>query len=71
MNEGEISKPIIGNQGVYIVTVNTKHVNEVTPEQIAQAKASMLQTNFYRVNYQLLPSLVKKAGVVDSRYKFY
>lgn len=71
LDEGKISEPIIGNQGVYVVVVNTKTVNTITPEQIVAAKQNAEQTNMYRVNYQTLPSLIKKAGVVDSRYKFY
>lgn len=71
MNEGKISKPIIGNQGVYVVIVNAKNTTEVTPEQIQEAKLQMDQLNMNRVNYQLLPALEKKEGVVDERYKFY
>lgn len=71
MKENVISKPIIGNQGVYVVVVNAKTVETVTPEQLEMAKRSIEQnTVFYRFR-QLLPALVKKAGVVDTRYKFY
>ena len=44
---------------------------EVTAEQIQEAKLQMNQLNLNRVNYQLLPALEKKEGVVDVRYKFY
>ena len=71
MNENEISKPIIGNQGVYVVVVNSKTVDTVTPEQIEMAKRSIEQNTIYYRFRQLLPALVKKAGVVDTRYKFY
>lgn len=71
MDENKISKPIIGNQGVYVVMVNAKNTTEVTAEQIQEAKLQMNQLNLNRVNYQLLPALEKKEGVVDVRYKFY
>ena len=71
MKENEISKPIIGNQGVYVVVVNSKTVETVTPEQIEAAKRSIEQTNLYTKFRLILPALVKNAGVVDTRYKFY
>ena len=46
MKENEISKPIIGNQGVYVVVVNSKTVETVTPEQIEAAKRSIHQVPF-------------------------
>ena len=71
MKENQISKPIIGNQGVYVVVVNSRTTETVTPEQIAAAKNSLQQTNMTKIYYQALPALIKKAGVTDSRYKFY
>ena len=71
MGENKISQPIVGNQGVYVVVVNAKNTTEVTPEQVEEAKLQMVQLNINRINYQLLPALEKKEGVVDERYKFY
>ena len=71
MKENEISKPIIGNQGVYVVVVNSKTVETVTPEQSEAAKRSIEPTNLSTKFRLILPALVKNAGVVDTRYKFY
>ena len=71
LQENQISKPIIGNQGVYVVVVNSKTVETATPEQIEAAKNSALQMNMTKIYYQTLPALIKKAGVTDARYKFY
>ena len=71
LQENQISKPIIGNQGVYVVVVNSKTVDTVTPEQIEMAKRSLQQQNMTKIYYQTLPALIKKAGVTDARYKFY
>ena len=71
MPENQLSRPIEGNQGVYVVMVTAKHTLEVTPEQIAQEKIQLTGLNINRVNYQLLPALEKKNEIVDERYKFY
>lgn len=71
LQENQISKPIIGNQGVYVVVVNSKTVDTVTPEQIEMVKRSLQQQNMTKIYYQTLPALIKKAGVTDARYKFY
>lgn len=71
MPENQLSQPIKGNQGVYVVMVTAKHALEVTPEQIAQEKLQLTGLNINRVNYQLLPALEKKNEIVDERYKFY
>jgi len=71
LEQGKISAPIAGNQGVYIITVNNRTVDEVTPESIRQTKASMQQSNMYRTNYQAIQAIVKNGNVIDQRYKFY
>ena len=71
MEEGKLSAPIAGNQGVYVIMVNSRTQEEVTPEQIAQMKNALLQSNLYRANYQAIEALIKNAEVKDTRYKFY
>ena len=69
--EGEISAPIAGNQGVYLVVVNSISSDEITPEMLMQAKNAMQQANNYRSNYQALQAILKNGAVKDQRYKFY
>lgn len=69
--QGQISEPIAGNQGVYIVMVNNRSSEEVTPDMVAQTKQGLEQTNMYRTNYQALQAILKNGGVIDQRYKFY
>lgn len=69
--EGEISAPIAGNQGVYLVVVNNISSDEITPEMLMQAKNAMQQANNYRSNYQALQAILKNGAVKDQRYKFY
>lgn len=69
--QGKLSAPIDGNQGVYIILVNNKITEETTPDQVEQTKLGMEQSNMYRANYQALQALIKNAEVKDTRYKFY
>lgn len=69
--QGKISAPIEGNQGVYIILVNNRTSEEVTPEQIGQTKSGMQQANMYRANYQAIQAILKNGNIVDQRYKFY
>lgn len=69
--QGKISEPIAGNQGVYVIMVNNKTVENTTPGSAAQVKEGMNQSNRYRANYQAVQALLKNAEIKDTRYKFY
>ncbi len=69
--QGKISEPIAGNQGVYIIMVNNRTADEITPELLTQTKEGMEQSNQYRANYQAVQALLKNAEIKDTRYKFY
>lgn len=71
LEEGKISAPINGNQGVYIVTVNTKTIQETTPDNKDQVQNALVQSNMYRANYQAIQAILENGNVVDQRYKFY
>lgn len=71
LEQGKISDPIAGNQGVYVIMVNNRTMDEVTPDMIEQTKQAMEQTNMYRANYQGLQAILKNGNVIDQRYKFY
>lgn len=69
--QGKVSEPIEGNQGVFLVLVNNRTQEEVTPEMIQNTKQGMTQANMYRTNYQALQAIMKNGEVKDTRYKFY
>lgn len=69
--QGKISTPIEGNQGVYIIMVNNRIQDEVTPEMVQGIKQGMAQSNMYRANYQAMQAILKNGEVKDTRYKFY
>lgn len=68
--QGKIAGPIEGNQGVYMVLVNNRTQEEVTPEMTEQAKQSLKQTNMYQT-YQAYQAILKNGEIKDQRYKFY
>ena len=69
--QGKISEPIAGNQGVYLILVNNRTTEEVTPDMVAQSKQALQQSNMYRANYQAIQAILKNGEIVDQRYKFY
>lgn len=71
VEQGKLSAPIEGNQGVFVIMVNNRTTNEMTPDEIQQTKASLRQVNMYRANYQAIEAIIKNGEIKDQRYKFY
>lgn len=69
--QGKISEPIAGNQGVYVIMVNNRTADEMTPELLSQTKEGLEQSSKYRATYQAVQALLKNAEIKDTRYKFY
>ena len=68
--EGYISKPLKGNNGVFIIAVNTVTANEQT--QDLELLKSRLSANFeVRASFEAFEALKKEMDIVDKRYKFY
>ena len=65
----KISKPIAGNNGVYIVKVTS--VNQTDGQGVDAEKARLAQSLGYRVSSQAFEVCRKKAEIVDKRAKFY
>ena len=71
LEQGKLSAPIAGNQGVYLITVNSQNNEESTPEKLEQLKTAQQQSNLYRANYQAIQAILENGNIVDERYKFY
>ncbi|MDE7073741.1 MAG: peptidyl-prolyl cis-trans isomerase, partial [Odoribacter sp.] len=71
LEQGQISAPIEGNQGVFVIMVNNRAIDETTPEMLEQGKQALQQASMYRANYQAMQSILKNGEVKDQRYKFY
>lgn len=70
MVTGDISKPIQGDQGVYVVYLESK---SEAPEQASYSgNAAALNTSLAaRVDYEVFEALKKKADITDNRSKFF
>ncbi|MBR2981015.1 MAG: SurA N-terminal domain-containing protein [Odoribacter sp.] len=71
MEVGQISEPIAGNNGVYVVMINNKATEEITDEMKGAEEYRAAYMLNMKLNQQLLPALAKMANVKDYRYKFY
>jgi len=64
----QLSAPIIGNQGVFMLTVNKGEEKGISTLESIKSK---YQNEFvYRVDYQVYKAMKKAANIVDERYKF-
>jgi len=71
LEKGNISSPIEGNQGVYMLIVTNENNDEVSDITVKALKTRLEQAYQYRTNYQAFQALKDNANVVDKRYKFY
>lgn len=65
---GEISAPVAGNNGVFIVKVN--NIKEGTANIDAE-KNQLKQNITFKVDYQALEAIKNNSSIVDQRSKFY
>jgi peptidyl-prolyl cis-trans isomerase D len=67
--QGVISGPVKGNNGVYLITAN--NVATSTGEDVKLLKERLMTTFQMRGSYEAYEALKKSANVIDKRYKFY
>ncbi len=65
---GEISTPLRGNNGVFVVKVNNESTIEVNPEM---EKTQLQQSTNYKIDYSIFESLENGAEITDNRIRFY
>ncbi len=65
----KISKPIAGNNGVYIVKVTS--VNQGAEQSVDAEQTRLAQSLGYRASSQAFEAQRKKADITDNRSKFY
>lgn len=66
---GVLSKPVAGNNGVYMFVVNT--VTPMPAEDNAQIRQRLNSNYQIRASYEAFQAIRDKKKVVDERYKFY
>ncbi|HBH05839.1 MAG TPA: hypothetical protein DDX92_04460 [Flavobacteriales bacterium] len=69
LEQGQVSKPIVGKRGVYVIEITNKTTPEVTSDQ---TKRKNLQRNYVsRAGFEAYEALREKANVEDNRSKYY
>ena len=70
MEVGDISKAVKGDQGVYVVSVDSR--SEAPEQTNYRANASILNSSLSsRVDFEVFEALKEKAEIVDNRAKFF
>jgi peptidyl-prolyl cis-trans isomerase D len=64
----QISKPVKGSNGVYVLKVNNIETIEVSPENVTN---ELNQNLTMKIDYQLVESMRENAEIVDRRAQFY
>lgn len=70
MKEGEVSKPIAGETGVYVLRVD-KITEAPATTDYSQAKTQAKNNYLYRAELEAIEALRKKAEIKDNRAKFF
>jgi len=70
LKKGEMSKPIAGEAGVYIVKI--ENIKEAPPTtDFSQAKSQSKNNFSYRADIEAIDAIKKKAEIKDNRAKFF
>jgi len=69
LDVNRISKPVEGNNGVYVALVTTANMG--ADQNVSAEKQQLSQNLFYRVSSQVTEAQRKKAEITDKRAKFY
>ena len=67
--DGKLSGPVKGVNGVYVFTVNRSQSN--TPEELSAVRERLTAMLQIRASYEIFEALRKETPIVDKRYKFY
>jgi peptidyl-prolyl cis-trans isomerase D len=70
LKQGEISKPIKGNSGIFVVRVN-QFIPAPETQNYYGIKMQMSNAFLTRVRYELFTALMENANIVDNRGLFY
>lgn len=70
LDEGAVSEPIIGINGVYVLKITNK-VFPPLPKDIAQLRNQVSRPMKNAVQFQLVEAMRESADIVDNRYTYY
>jgi len=69
MEQGQVSNPVIGNNAVFVLKVNSVVTEENANVEMQQLQTMMQLKN--RAGYEVFEALKENANIVDKRAKFY
>ncbi|HKJ41941.1 MAG TPA: peptidylprolyl isomerase, partial [Sunxiuqinia sp.] len=69
LKQNEVSEPVVGNNGVYLVKVNS--ITEGKNDDVQAEQKRLDQTLGYRANYQAYQVHKDAVEIIDKRSKFY
>ncbi|MDR0429909.1 MAG: SurA N-terminal domain-containing protein [Tannerellaceae bacterium] len=67
---GQLSSPVVGDNGVYVFQVYGKNQEKTNFDEKAEIN-TLNSANTYRYSFQGIQTLVNKAKIVDNRIRFY
>lgn len=67
--EGKVTGPVKGNNGVYMLQVTAS--SPLATQDVKAEQAQLNQQNSYKIDYQLIPTIISKVDIEDNRIKFY
>lgn len=73
LEENELSQPVQGKNGVYVLLATSKKVSETEPDEAAiDRQIQQLSSRYtYSLPYQLINLVEEKADITDNRANFY
>jgi peptidyl-prolyl cis-trans isomerase D len=71
LTAGQVSKPIVGNSGVYLISPVTDRTQVQTPSDLTMFRRQVSSTAVVNVRSNLMKSLVKNAELRDNRARFF
>lgn len=71
LEENTMSKPIIGTNGVYVLSVTNVSAPEISDEEIAMEKSRLIRAREARANVEPVNALKEEAEIEDEREKFF
>ncbi|MCK5838378.1 MAG: peptidylprolyl isomerase [Bacteroidales bacterium] len=70
MNPGEISKPIKGNQGIFVISLN-QFIEADERDDYSMQKNFLIRNITSRISREVYPALEENVEIVDNRISFY
>jgi len=71
LTPGQVSQPIVGNNGVYVISPLTEKTQSQAPADLTMFRRQVASTSTVSIRTNLIKSLVKRSEMKDNRAKFF